>query len=109
VDFIDALIVPNVAAIGGNDADPLAAIVGATAADGDDQVALFVLKYLEAIVNIGIGRVGHGSVKNHAINAGVLLDQVNDLLGNAGLGNPFVVQIKGFLPRATFTCLPISL
>ena len=41
-------------------------------------------------MNIGVGRVGHGFVKNHAINARILFYQVNDLLGDAGLGDPFV-------------------
>ncbi len=48
-------------------------------------------------MNIGVGRVGHGFVKNHAIKARILLDQVNDLLGNPKLGKAFVGADKRLL------------
>jgi hypothetical protein len=80
----------DLAAVGGQNADALAAVVGAAAAQGDDEVALVVLVDLQSIMNVLVGGVGDRVVVDHAIQSSVLLDDLGDLVGDAGLGDALV-------------------
>ncbi len=64
VDLVDPFVVADVAAVADDHADPLAAVMGAAAAEGDDAVALVVLVNLDAGMDVRVGRVRLGAVED---------------------------------------------
>jgi len=86
-----------VATIGGDDADALATVVGAAAAERDDQVAPVGLICFEPFMHIFVGGVGMCAVIDDRVHAAGGFDDLGDLRGDAGVGNAFVGAYKGFL------------
>ena len=70
VGLVDPFEVADVAAVADDHADPLAAVVGAAAAEGDDAVALVLLVDLDAGMDVGVGRVRFGAVEDDRLEAG---------------------------------------
>ena len=58
--------------VGSRDTNPFTAVMRATAADGDDNIALFLTKDRQAIAHVGVFWIWLDAIKNHHLNTGFL-------------------------------------
>ncbi len=88
---VDAFVVTDVTATSGNQTDAFTAVMGGTAAQGNDEVTLVVNIDLNAVMNVFVGRVRLSTVVNDTLNASgndVFLNlSSNAHLGQAGVGD----------------------
>ncbi|VTR67739.1 hypothetical protein DESC_610322 [Desulfosarcina cetonica] len=80
--LVHALVITDVSTVGGDDADALATVVGAAAAQGNDQVALRRLVKIIALMHVVVRGVGMGTVVDHRIHTAFGLDHCCDLVGD---------------------------
>jgi|GEM_PF-4537357 len=100
--LVDALVVTDVSAAGGDQADTFGAVMGRAAAQGDDEVATVIGENLHTIVNVFVGRVRFGARVDNHIKTGVF-QVAGDGFGNAhfmeaGIGDDhcfFSAQLLG--------------
>jgi len=80
--LVDAFVVVDLAAVGHDEANALAAVVGRAAAQGDEAVAAVFLVDLHAVVDVFVRGIGHGLVIEDVGHVrGV--EQVRDLFADA--------------------------
>ena len=80
--LVHALVVGDLAAVAGHQADALGTVVGGAAAQGENAVATVVVVELLTLHHVGVLGVGLGLAKDHGLHAGVL----HDLLDAGGHG-----------------------
>jgi hypothetical protein len=88
--LVDAFIIADVAAVGGDDADAFATVVRAAPAQGDDQVTSVGLVDFVTFMHIAVGGVGLGAVIDNHVHVAVGFNDLGDLIGDTGVGNAFV-------------------
>ena len=84
------------AAVGGDDADALTAVVGAAAAQRDDQVAAVGFVHFITFVHIFIGGIGLGAVIDHRHHIALGPDNPGNPISDAGVGDALVRTDKRF-------------
>ena len=85
----------DLAAVGGDEADALAAVVRGTAAQGDQAVAAFLLIQINGVVDVLVGGVGDGLVEDRVLHAGSVKN-VGDLFQDANLHDALVGNDQRF-------------
>jgi len=85
----------DLAAVGGDEADALAAVVRGTAAQGDQAVAAFLLVHFHGVVNVLVSGVGDGFVE-HGILHAVGVQHVGHHLEDADLHDTLVSNDQRF-------------
>ena len=64
-------IAVEIAFVGRRDADAFTAVMRATAANSNDDIAMLFAKDFQTVAHVGVFRVGLNTVKNHHINTGL--------------------------------------
>ena len=93
--LVHPFIIMNFAAIAGQKAHALAAVVRAAAAQGDQAVAFFPVVDIKSGFHIFIRGVGHGLIKNGVLHARAV-ENIGNLLQNADGDNALVCDDQGF-------------
>ena len=87
--LVHAFVIVDLAAVGNDEADALTAVMGRTAADGDEAVAFFFLVQFDAGGDIEVG-----GVRNRLIIDGVFhrrfVEDIRNLFQDAGVDDTFV-------------------
>ncbi|KAF5032731.1 hypothetical protein DSECCO2_614140 [anaerobic digester metagenome] len=79
----------NLAAVGHDQADALAAVMGGAAAQGDQGVAFFLLVNIDAVMDVFVRGVRDGFVVYFVLHSGSV-QQVGDLLGQTATGDTLI-------------------
>ena len=102
--LVHAFVVVDFAAVGNDEADALTAVMGRTAADGDEAVAFFFAVQFGAGFDIDVG-----GVRNRLIIDGVFhcrfVEDIRNLFQNAGVDDTFVrdkQRLRGVQINDTF-------
>jgi len=93
--FVDAFVVVDLAAVGNHQANALAAVMGGTAAQGDEGVAFLFFVDFDAGVDVLVGGVGDCFIIDHIFHLGGI-EQVGDLLGDARAGDALIGDDQRF-------------
>ena len=88
--LVHAFVVLNLAAVADEEADALAAVMGAAAAEGDEAVAVVFLVHFSSVVNVLIRGVRNGTVE-YNIGDAAGIQNIGDLLQNTA-GNDTLVR-----------------
>jgi hypothetical protein len=83
-------------AVGGDEADALAAVMGAAASQGNDQIAALGLIHLVAFMHIVVGGVGLCAVLDHRHHVAFGPHNLGDAIGDTGGRDALVRTDKGF-------------
>ena len=75
--FIHTLIIADVSAVGSNQTDSLCAVVGRTAAQGDDGVTVFFPEHFQSTHHVSILRVWLGTAEDNTVDSCALQDILN--------------------------------
>lgn len=105
--FIHTLIIADVSAVGSNQADGLCAVVGRTAAQGDDGVAVFFPEHFQSAHHVGILRVWLCAAENDTVDSCFLQDLLNGS-GHTGGCEKGTVTIRAFFPPRLCIRAPAS-
>jgi len=84
----------DLAAVGSDEADALAAVVGGAAAQGDQAVAAFLLVHFNGIMDVLVSGVGDGPVEHRVLHA-VSVEDVGDLFQDADLHDALIGDDQG--------------
>ena len=92
--FVYPFVILYFPAVSHEQAHALAAVVRATAPEGDEAVALFVVIHFGGVVDVGGGGVGHGTIE-HFIRHFMIFKDIGNFLENTGFNDALVSDDKG--------------
>lgn len=87
--FVNAFVIVDAAAVGSNEGNAFGAVVGGTAAEGDDGVAGVVVEEINTGFDVFVGWVWFCTIEHHGVHAGFFED-ADDAICHAGAGEEFV-------------------
>lgn len=101
--LVHAFVVADVPTVGGAQGNALGAVMGGTAAQGNNEITVAAGQQFQALFHVADGRIRFGAIKQGGVDV-LLGQQAGDLGRHAGFGQAGIGDDQGFAESVLADC-----